>query len=54
MRDDQIHRNSWPVAIIEEVYPSEDNRVRKVQVRVGKDRKRYVRPICQIISLLSV
>ena len=51
MRDDQIHRNSWPIAIVEEVYPSEDKCVRKVKIRVGKDRKQYIRPICQLVPL---
>jgi hypothetical protein len=51
MRDDQVHRNSCPIAIVEQVYRSEDKCVRKVQIPVEKDRKQYIYPICQLVPL---
>ena len=52
LRDNEVHRNQWPMAIVEKVFPSEDGHVRKVQIRVAKERKCYVRPVCELIPLL--
>ena len=34
LRDKAIHRNSWPLGIVEESFPSADKVVRKVRFRV--------------------
>lgn len=53
VKDQTLHRNEWPVGIIECVYPSSDGRVRKVEVRLGTDRKLLKRPATEIVLLLS-
>lgn len=40
------------MAVVERVFPSADNRVRTVQIRVAKDRKSFIRPICELIPLM--
>ncbi|KAK3096683.1 hypothetical protein FSP39_002345 [Pinctada imbricata] len=53
LRDNSEHRNDWPIGIIVKAYESADNRVRKVDVRLGRDRKIYTRPVKEVILLLS-
>ncbi|XP_021346186.1 uncharacterized protein LOC110445733 [Mizuhopecten yessoensis] len=55
MKDDMSHRNNWPIGIIEEVYPSKDNVVRKVKLSVirGKTRVSFVRPISELVRLVE-
>ena len=54
LRDNTVHRNEWPMGVIVNTNVSEDNRVRSVDVRLGKDRKVYTRPVCEVIVLLSM
>lgn len=54
LKDYESKRTCWPMAIVEQAFLSIDHRVRKVQIRVGKDRKSYIRPICEVVPLLSV
>ena len=51
--DKETPRLSWPIALIDEVYESEDGAVRKVKVGIMKDdeRKTYVRPITDLVLL---
>jgi hypothetical protein len=44
LRDKTLYRNEWPVGIVEKAIPSDDNVVRKVEIRVARDRKVYSRP----------
>lgn len=55
MKDSEAPRNCWPMAVINEVYPSSDSLVRKVSIRVMRDDKMvfYTRPITQLIYLFS-
>ncbi|CAG2239905.1 unnamed protein product [Mytilus edulis] len=53
LKDRELNRTCWPMAIVERTFPSSDDHVRKVQIRVAKDRRCYVRPICELIRLLS-
>lgn len=55
VKDDNSHRNTWPVGIIKEVFPSKDDIIRKVMVTVVRDdvRNSYVRPITELIHLLD-
>lgn len=41
------------MAVVERVFPSADNRVRTVQIRVAKDRKSFICPICELIPLMQ-
>lgn len=49
--DSSVHRASWSMAIVEEVYPGTDKMVRSVKVK-SKDGN-YVRPITKLTLLLS-
>lgn len=55
LRDKSVVRNQWPLAIISEVFPSEDGCVRSVKLRVIKDGKvcEYVRPIVELVLLVK-
>ena len=55
LRDRECSRNFWPVGIIEKTFPSDDQKVRKVQVRIVRDGKgvSYVRPITELVLLLE-
>ena len=50
--DKSVHRNDWPIGVIVNTNVSEDGRVRSVDVRLGKDRKTYTRPVNEIVVLL--
>lgn len=53
--DDNFSRIQWPVGVVDEVFPSSDNMVRHVPVRVMKDGKHVilVRPITELVLLVS-
>lgn len=55
MKDNQAKRNEWPMAIIVKASPSQDGRVRKVDIRVFKDEAQKVlpRPVTEVVLLLS-
>ena len=54
MRDEQQHRNHWPLGRVGDVIRREDSRVRKVKVEIVKEgeKKAYIRPIKELILLL--
>lgn len=51
LRDKSVHRNPWPLAVIEEVLPSSDEVVRKVIIRLVRDCRTvtYTRPVNELI-----
>ena len=64
IKDDSSIRNHWPLAIVEEVFPSSDGRVRKVKLRTGdngldsKGRRNkavsyFERPIHKLVLLVE-
>ncbi|KAK3086675.1 hypothetical protein FSP39_021786 [Pinctada imbricata] len=55
MRDPDNPRYNWPLAIITRTFPSDDCRIRKVELRVSKDNKctMLVRPVHEIVPLLA-
>ena len=59
VKDDEIftNRNGWPMARVEEVYPSSDEMVRKVKLKVASkqaDKTRFlVRPIAKLVLLVA-
>ncbi|XP_013396919.2 uncharacterized protein LOC106163784 [Lingula anatina] len=56
LRDCELHRGSWPMGVVEDVFPSGcDSKVRTVEVRTVKDGKsvKYVSPICELILLID-
>ncbi len=55
LKDEQQKRNEWPMGRVTQVFPSKDNKVRKVEVKVFKKEgpKVFIRPITKIILLLT-
>lgn len=51
----QVNRNEWPMAIVVKTSPSKDGLVRKVDVKVTKDdvQKILSRPVSELVLLLS-
>jgi hypothetical protein len=56
LKDINVCRNGWPMAIVEDSLLSADSRVRKVVIRVVNDGKAtiYTRPITDLIVLVRV
>lgn len=54
LHDKTLHRNDWPLVIIEKAIRSDDNIVRKVEVRVAHNRKVYSRPASEFVLLVAV
>ena len=38
IKDENLTRNHWPLAIVEEVFPSSDGRIRKVKLRTAHNK----------------
>ncbi|KAI7811190.1 hypothetical protein IRJ41_011514 [Triplophysa rosa] len=54
LKDEQVKRNEWTIGLITKTFPSEDKKVRKVEVKVVKQgtSRVYLRPVTQLILLL--
>ncbi|TKS65471.1 hypothetical protein D9C73_028149 [Collichthys lucidus] len=54
LRDGQEHRNDWPLAVVAKTFPSQDERVRKIQVQITRngEQRLYLRPISEVILLV--
>lgn len=55
LRDNQTERSSWPLGLVTHVFPSADQLVRKVEVKVSrKDGTSYLlRPIMETVLLID-
>eukprot|EP00105_Crassostrea_gigas_P022480 XP_011442016.1 PREDICTED: uncharacterized protein LOC105338534 [Crassostrea gigas] len=55
LREKDVHRNRWPLGIVERPIESNDKLVRKAVIRVVKDGKvtTYTRPIAEMVFLLE-
>lgn len=55
LKDEQQKRNEWPMGVVTQVFPSKDNKVRKVEVKFLKKEgsKVFIRPITKTILLLT-
>jgi hypothetical protein len=53
IKDCDSHRNLWPLGRIVRTFTSEDNQIRKVELKRG-DSTMCVRPISQLVRLLEV
>ena len=53
MKDNSLHRNSWPLGIVTQCHPSADSLVRKVDIRLGSSQKIMSRPVHEIVFILS-
>ena len=52
--DSESPRNHWPLAVVTEVFSSQDNLVHKVQIMTAKDgeKKFFQRPVHKLVLLL--
>lgn len=55
LKESQVKRNERPMGIIVKAIPSDDNKVRKVEVKIVKQgtAKTFLRPVTEVILLLS-
>ena len=55
VKDKDVHRSDWPMGIITNAIRSKDGKVRKVEVRIQRDKKShsYVRPITELVVLIN-
>ncbi len=55
LKDSQAKRNEWPTGLVVNTFPGQDNRVRKVEVRVvkGGSPRVYSRPASEVVLLLK-
>jgi len=55
LRDPQVERNQWPMALVTKTFPSSDGKVRKVELKVvrGETSKTFLRPITEVVVLMS-
>ena len=53
LKDKCIHRNEWPIGIIDKTYIGSDGHVREVEVRLGTNRKIFLRPASEVVVILS-
>lgn len=56
IKEEDAHRNQWPLGVVDEVFYSKDSKVRKVKVTIvwNGSKVSYVRPICYLVRLLEV
>ena len=54
LRDKALHRNHWPMAVVQEAITSDDDLVRKATVRCLREGKvvTYTRPVCEMVLLV--
>jgi len=60
LKDNQAHRINWPIGIVTKIFPSTDNLVRKVELRIVRTGDKnslkvsnFVRPISELVLLVS-
>ncbi|XP_076862530.1 uncharacterized protein LOC143514793 [Brachyhypopomus gauderio] len=55
LKDTHMPRNEWPLGLVTQTFPSKDDKVRKVEVRVCRagGPSVFLRPVTEIVLLLS-
>ena len=55
MKDEEKHRNQWPLGRVIRVFPGSDELVRKVELKtfIEGSIRVYIRPITQIVPLIT-
>lgn len=55
VKDNDVHKNHWPLGIVTQAVKSEDVKVRKATVMIHKygGRKVILRPIKELVKILS-
>ena len=56
LKDKEVARNEWPIALVTQVFPSKDSKVRKIEVMTarGGSKRRYNRPVTEVVLIVSV
>ena len=56
LKDKEIARNEWPIAMVIKVFPSEDGKVRKIEVTTEREgsKRCYDRPVTEVVLIISV
>ncbi|KAM4591910.1 uncharacterized protein PAE49_019480 [Odontesthes bonariensis] len=55
LRDTQMKRNQWPMALVTKTFPASDGRVRTLELKVtrGGTSRTFLRPITEVVVLMS-
>ena len=55
LREKGVYRNNWPLGRVVNVFPSQDGKVRKVEVKVVQGDKctTFMRPISDLVLLVT-
>lgn len=53
LKDNQVKRNEWPMALIMKTFPDQDGKVRKIELKVTRSgsAKTFLRPVSETILL---
>lgn len=56
LKDPQVKRNQWPMALVTKAYLDSDGKVRKLELKVTKGGtvKTFFRPLTEVVVLLSM
>ncbi|KAJ8000025.1 hypothetical protein DPEC_G00200530 [Dallia pectoralis] len=56
LKDTQVKRNEWPMALVTKAFSSSDGKVRKLELKVtkGGTARTYFRPITEVVLLMSL
>ena len=54
LKDSQVKRNEWPLALVTKTYPDQDGKVRKIELKVTRSgsSKTFLRPVSETILLM--
>ena len=54
LRDKEAHRNNWSMGVVNRTFPSDDGKVRKIEVRTSRGGQlvHYVWPIMEVVLLV--
>lgn len=55
LKDSQVKRNDWPMALVTKTFPDQDGKVRKIEIKVTRSgsAKTFLRPVSETILLKS-
>lgn len=55
LRDTQVKRNQWPMALVTKALPASDGKVRKLELKVAREgtSRTFLRPITEVVVLMS-
>lgn len=55
LKDTQVKRNLWPMALVTKTHPRSDGKVRKLELKVTKNGtvKTFLRPVTEVVVLMS-